>query len=192
MQTCAVVVCDMKNTTKITCTGVISALAVVLMLGTNIPVMLYTVPAIAGILFMIPAIELGAGWAFLCYGVTAVLSLILPTDREALVFYIAILGYYPILKMLIERMGKKIPEYVIKFALFNIAVIAAYEFTVRLLGVEAIDSQMLGAAVAKALFLAAANVAFLIYDICLTRMIALYFVKLRKHVRKALGMKGKY
>ena len=94
--------------------------------------------------------------------------------------------------MLIERMGKKIPEYVIKFALFNIAVIAAYEFTVRLLGVEAIDSQMLGAAVAKALFLAAANAAFLIYDICLTRMIALYFVKLRKHVRKALGMKGKY
>ena len=59
----------MKNTAKITCTGVISALAVVLMLGTNIPVMLYTVPAIAGILFMIPAIELGAGWAFLCYGV---------------------------------------------------------------------------------------------------------------------------
>ena len=94
--------------------------------------------------------------------------------------------------MLIERMGKKIPEYVIKFALFNIAVIAAYEFTVRLLGVEAIDSQMLGAAVAKALFLAAANAAFLIYDICLTRMTALYFVKLRKHVRKALGMKGKY
>ena len=47
----------MKNTVKITASGVISALAIVLMLGTNIPIMLYTVPALVGILFMIPAIE---------------------------------------------------------------------------------------------------------------------------------------
>lgn len=182
----------MKSTVKITCCGVVSALAVVLMLGTNIPIMLYTVPAVTGIFFMIPAIEIGTGWAFFCYGVTAVLSLILPTDREALVIFIAILGYYPILKMLIERIGKRVPQYVLKFAVFNITVVASYEFTVRLLGIEAIDSKIFGAAVAKALFLVAANVAFVIYDVCLTRITTLYFVKMRKHIRKALGMKGKY
>lgn len=181
----------MKNTVKTTACGVISALAVVLMLGTNIPIMLYTVPALVGMFFIIPAIEFGSKWAFLCYAITSVLSLILPCEREALVMFIGILGYYPILKMLIERIPNRPLGYVIKFVVFNAAVIASYYVIIHILGIDAFTSDRFSLIVTELLLLAAGNVAFWIYDFALTRIIRLYFIKLRKSVRKAFGIKEK-
>lgn len=189
---CVAVVCKMKNTVKITACGVISALAVVLMMGTNIPILLYTVPALVGIFFAVPAIEFGSKWAFLCYGITSVLGIILPTEREALVVFIAILGYYPIVKMQIERIGKRALECVIKFVLFNVSIFAAYFVIVKVLGISVTEGSNYGLAVTAGVLAAAGNVAFVIYDFALTRIIRAYFFKFRKTVRKALGIKGKF
>ncbi len=182
----------MKNTVKITCSGVISALAVVLMLTTNIPVTLYTVPCIAGILFMIPAIEFGTKWGFLCYGVTAVLSVILPTEREALIVFIGILGYYPILKMLIERIDKKPIELLIKFAVFNVSIIASYSVIIKILGYNVFQNEYAGWKVTAIALLVVGNAVFFVFDYAVTSLIRLYFFKLRKPIRKILGLKGKY
>ena len=182
----------MKNTIKITCCGVISALAVVFMLLTNIPVALYTVPCIAGILFMIPTIEFNSKWGFLCYGVTAVLSLILPTEREAMIVFIGILGYYPILKMLIERIGNRPLELLIKFAVFNVGIIASYWVVIKVLGYNVFANEYAGWKVTAIALLVLGNVVFMMFDYALTSLIRLYFVKLRKQVRKILGLKGKY
>lgn len=182
----------MKKTVKITACGIISALAVVLMMGTNIPILLYTVPALVGMFYIVPAIEFGTKWAFLCYAVTSVLGLILPTEREALVVFIGVLGYYPILKMPIERLGKRVAEYIIKFAIFNASLAASYFVIIKLLGIEAVKSGRLGFAATVSVLAVAANIAFAIYDLALTRIISAYFVKFRKSVRKALGIKGKY
>ena len=162
------------------------------MLATNIPVMLYAVPAVCGILFIIPAVEFGTKWAFLCYAVTSVLSVILPTEREAMVIFIGILGYYPILKMIIERMGRKIPEYIIKFAVFNAAIIASYAVIVELMGINAFENDLFGLRMTVILLLIAGNIVFLLFDFALTRILQLYFVKLRKTVRRILGLKGKH
>jgi hypothetical protein len=182
----------MKQTVKVALCGVISALAVVVMLGTNIPIMLYAVPALAGILYLVPAIEIGTGWGFLCYIVTAVLSLVLPTEAEALTVFIGILGYYPILKMLIERIGNRILELIIKFAVFNVTIVISYLVIIKIIGINPFSNETLGLTVTALILLAAGNVAFTIYDYAVTMIIKLYFVKLRKHVRKALGIKGRY
>lgn len=182
----------MKNTIKITCCGVISALGTVLMLLTNIPVTLYTVPCIAGILFMIPAIEFSTKWGFLCYGVTSVLSLILPTEREAMIIFIGVLGYYPILKMLIERIGKRPLELLLKFAVFNVGIIASYWVVIKILGYNVFANEYAGWRVTAIALLVLGNAVFFILDRAITSLIRLYFVKLRKPVRRILGLKGKY
>ena len=161
------------------------------MMATNIPVMLYTVPALTGMLFMIPAIEFGTKWAWLCYAVTSVLSLILPTEREALIVFIGILGYYPILKMLIERLPSRTIGYLLKFVAFNISIIACYFVIIKVIGVNVFANDTFGIKTTAALLLAAGNVVFLLYDFCLTRVIQYYFIKLRKNVRRALGIKGR-
>lgn len=162
------------------------------MLLTNIPITLYTVPCIAGILFMIPAIEFGTKWGFLCYGVTSVLSIILPTEREAMIVFIGVLGYYPILKMLIERIGKRPLEILIKFAVFNVGVVASYYVVIKILGYNVFANEYAGWKVTAVALLVLGNAFFLILDYAITNLIRLYFFKLRKPIRKILGLKGKY
>ena len=186
------VVCNMKNTVKLTACGVISALAVVLMLGTNIPIMLYTVPALTGILFMIPAIEFDSKWAFLCFGVTAVLSFILPTEREAFVMFVGLLGYYPILKMLIERLPSRALGFVLKFIAFNVSLAGCVLAITKILGLPFFENKYFDFSATAIIVAVVGNVVFLMYDLVLTRLIGMYFVKFRKTVRKTLGIKGKY
>ncbi len=181
----------MKNTVKITTCGVISALAVVLMLGTNIPVMLYTVPAAVGLLFIVPAFELNLKWAFLCYAATSVLSLVLPTEREALIMFIGLLGYYPILKILIERLRSRVLGTAVKLACFNLAVSGCFWVTFKVLGVNIFENGIFGKTASVIAVYVIANVAFAIFDFALTRIFGLYFIKLRKNIRKALGFKAK-
>ncbi len=182
----------MKNTVKITCCGVISALAVVVMLLTNVPIALYTVPCIAGILFMIPAIEFGTKWGVMCYFVTSVLSVILPTEREALVVFIGFLGYYPILKMVIERLGKRFLEKIIKFAVFNLSIVGSYAVIIKILGYNVFENEFAGAKVTAIALLLLGNAVFVVLDYAITQLIRLYFIKMRKPIRRILGIKGKY
>ena len=183
------VIYDMKSTVKITVCGVISALAVVLMLGTNIPIMLYTVPALTGLLFLVPAIELSPKWAFLCFGITAVLSVILPTEREALIMFVGLFGYYPTVKLLIERLKTRILGMLIKFSVFNVAVTGCFWVTFELLGVNIFQTEKLSLGAMIAVVYITGNLAFVIFDFALTRILNAYFLKWRKPVRKALGIK---
>ncbi len=180
----------MKSTVKITVCGVVSALAVVLMLGTNIPIMLYTVPALTGILFLIPAVELSPKWAFLCFGITAVLSFILPTEREAFIMFIGLLGFYPIVKLLIERLHSRALGTAIKLVAFNAAVSVCFWLTFELLGINIFKNEKLSIGIMLALVYLIGNAAFFIYDFALTRILNVYFIKWRKTVKKTLGIKS--
>lgn len=181
----------MKNTTKITVSGVISGLAVMLMLGTNIPIMLYTVPALTGILFLVPAVELSPKWGFLCFSITAILSVILPTEREALVMFIGLLGYYPTVKLLIERLQSRILGTIIKFITFNVAVTGCFFVTAKLLGLNIFQNERFSVTVMVIAVYVVGNIAFAIFDFALTRILNIYFIKFRKNIRKALGIKSK-
>ncbi len=141
---------------------------------------------------MIPAIEFNAKWAFLCFFVTAVLSFILPTEREAFVMFVGMLGYYPTLKMLIERLPSRTVGYVLKFIAFNLALAGCFFVIVKILGLPVFQNDRFGFWMTVGIVFAAGNIAFVIYDFTLTRLIGMYFVKFRKMVRKTLGIKGKF
>ena len=83
-------------------------------------------------------------------------------------------------------------EYIVKFALFNAMVIAAYTVIIKVLGINVFQNETFGFGVTAVIVLLLGNVAFLIVDYSLSLVVRMYFVKYRKTVRKILGIKGKY
>ena len=74
----------MKTSVKVSMGGVVAALSLVLMLLTSvIPFGTYAFPCFAGILLVLLVFNLGYGYAFTVYLITAVLSFVLVTDKEA-------------------------------------------------------------------------------------------------------------
>ena len=106
---------SLKRTGKVALCGVIAALATVVMLLSYFPYLTYAVPAVAGLLFVILAIEAGKKWAFASYLAACVLVFLM-AEQEAKLMFIAFFGYYPILKGLIESLRKKALEYVLNFS----------------------------------------------------------------------------
>ena len=174
----------MKQSSKTALGGIVSALSVVLMLMTAvIPFMSYALPLIAGALLILMVIEINKSWAFIVYAAVSLLAVFVVPDKEAAVFYVAFFGYYPIIKSTLEKHLPRVVEWIVKFAIFNFAVIAAYFFTVKVLGIPFDDIGEWGR-YGMLVLLAVANVTFLVYDIMLTKLVTLYLYKFRKSFKK--------
>ena len=178
-------VADMKNgvknsTFRVAFCGIIAALGLVLMLLTSlVPVGTHAFPCFAGIFIAAVVIEYGWKWGLGVYAVVAVLSLFLAGDKEAVLYFIALFGYYPILKAVFEKNIKnKIILYVLKFAVFNIAAIASFFAAAFLLSISPEEYTLFGVYMPLA-FLAFGNVFFLIYDFAVTVFVGQYVVRLR-------------
>lgn len=92
----------MKKTGKITFSSILAALASVFMITSFFPYLTYGIPALASLFIMVAVLEMGVKWGFAVYIVSAVLVCILPGDPEAKLIFISLLGYYPVLKALLE------------------------------------------------------------------------------------------
>ena len=57
----------MKKNTKIALCGITASLSVVLMLFSYFPYLTYAIPALTGLIIMIPVVETGKKWAFGAY-----------------------------------------------------------------------------------------------------------------------------
>lgn len=167
-----------SNARRIALNGILGALALIsLFLATVMPTSRLALYGLSSFFVSVAIIESGirAGWLF--YGSTALLGLIIVPDKLAVVPYIIFFGFYGMAKYYIEKLGRLIPEYIIKFAYFNAALAMAWllikqvfiaEITLKLpwfviiIGLEAV---------------------FLIYDLVYTMFIAYYRDKLRKILR---------
>lgn len=172
----------MKQSLKITVCAVSAALAAVVMMAANIPVFVYTIPALAGILLIMPAVEIGTGSALICFAVSAVLSLILPTEFEARMLFIGFFGYYPVIKPVLDRRLPTVIRYLVKFAVFNAAMIASYAIIIRVMGLGDFKNSHFGVLATGLMFLAAGNVVFFIYDVALTRVTSVYMYRLHPRI----------
>lgn len=167
----------MKPAVKVSLGGIVAALSLVLMLLCSvIPFGTFAFPTFAGILLVLIVFNLGYGWAFAVYAVTAVLSFLLVTDKEAALYYTAFLGFYPIVKGLVERIRSKTVQYLLKYALFNLCMIAAFYIGTAVLSVPKESFTLFGMYLPW-LFLIIGNVFFIIYDSCVTRLVTLYLLK---------------
>ncbi len=160
-------------------------MSITVMLTSYFPYLTYAIPAVAGLFMMVPLIECGVSWSIGAYISSAFIILIVG-EIESKILYVMLLGYYPILKSLIERIHKHVIEWVLKLICFNIAAVAFYLVaTSTVIGVSFDDFGEWGKYGAWA-FLALCNVVFVIYDIGVSRMATYYMITLHNKVRKII------
>lgn len=164
-----------KRTFRLAYCSVVAALAVVLMMATSlIPIGTYALPMVAGALLTAIVVEFNCKWALGVYLVVSVLSVFLAGDKEAAVLFIALFGYYPVIKNIFESKIKSKPlVIVLKLILFNIAAVASFFFMGFVLQIPAEEYTVFGFYVPY-LFLIFGNIIFLLYDRALTLFVVFY------------------
>lgn len=161
--------------------GMIAALSLVLMFfAVLFPFAQLVLPGAAGILLISAVYEMGEGWAFLIYVAVGILSMLLPTSKDAALYYIFFLGHYPVLKSYLERIKNKYLKWLVKIVIFNVCVGAALLISIKIFGMP--DDMFGYGYIATALIL---NFAFVVYDIAVSRLIVLYCTRLHKIIRKS-------
>ena len=169
-----------KGTMRIAVCGIVAALSLVFMMMTSlIPIGTYALPCLAGILISCIVVEYGYGWAIGVFCVTAVLSTLLAGDKEAVIYFIALFGYYPILKGAFEfKIKNKVIQYILKFAVFNAAAIGSFFAATWLLSIPSDEFTIFGFYVPW-IFLIAGNIFFLLYDYAISVFVTQYVRRLR-------------
>ena len=175
----------MKKSRKMALTGMLCALAVVLMmLGGVIPLATFCCPALAGLMLIPVFVECGEKLSWCAYAAIAALSLILCPDKEAALL-LAFIGYYPILRWRLDQLRSSLLRVVAKLGVFNLAVLAMYALSILVLQMDQIlrEYQEMGLALTIACLLVG-NVTLLLYDRLIAIMTALYVNRLRGRLMK--------
>lgn len=174
----------MKQSSKCAIGGIVSALSLVLMISVAIiPFLTYALPALAGVLIIFIVIEIDKKWALGVYSAVGILAFLLVHDKEVAMMYIAFFGYYPIIKALLESKMPAALGWIIKVLLFNVTMVAAYLVLIYVMGISIDEIDEYGK-MAVPMLLGAGTVAFVAYDIALTRIITLYMIKFRKYFKR--------
>lgn len=176
-----------RNSSKTALGGIVAALSVTMMFLTAvIPTLTYALPAAAGILLMIVVIEIDKRWALGVYAAVSILSVLVLPDKEAAMMYVFFFGHYPIVKALLEgKLQSRVLLWIFKFLIFNVSVVAAYMVIIYVFQLPLEDMEEFGKWGVWVL-LGLGNVVFLVYDIALSRLVALYMLKWHKAFRKIL------
>lgn len=176
----------MKHTTvgRLALCGVMSALALIILLLTAIPVTEISLAALAGIVGIPVTVEAGKKSGILHYMAVGVLAFLLVPSPEGKMLYIFFFGYYTVLKAAIEsRRWPRAAVWAVKIAVFNAAMIAAYYVLMTVFHLDA-DMFTVGGVSLPWVFLAAGNGVFVLYDWCLTRIVVLYLAKWQVRVQR--------
>jgi len=169
-----------SNSRKIALCGLMTALGVVFLMAGIIPLSTYCSPILAALALLPVLYEYGSRDALRVYVATGLLALLLAAELEVSLLYV-FLGYYPVLRPVLNALPGKIFPLLCKLAVFNAAVLTAYGLLIFLfrLGHVVVELQEASGAM-LALLLLLGNVTFLIYDVALGRLRILYFSKLRR------------
>jgi hypothetical protein len=134
-----------------------------------------TMVAIASMFVVVVMIEVGEPYPWLTWGVTSALSLILLPNKLPAILYFLFGGLYPIAKAAFERLHY-IVAWVLKLSYINTALLAVVTATkyIFYLNDSSIDFTVP--------FILLGNVALILYDIALSKIILLYLVKIRHHM----------
>ena len=175
----------MRNSSKMALGGMSAALSLALMLLTYlIPVLTYTSPAFAGAVLLVMVLEGDRRWAWITFVAVSLLSLLMLADKEAAVLYLIFFGYYPILLPTLEtRIHNTVARWIVKFIVFNAAIVATYFILIKLLGMPIDEMETFGKWIVWVM-LAGANVIFVLYDLLLRKLILAYTRSWRKKIDK--------
>ena len=164
----------MKNRTRaLARTGLSAALGLALLfLAGVLPTGRLAVVCVAGMLTAFVLISVGLPWSIGCFVATALLALLLPAQKGPGLLYAAFLGYYPIIRLLLERRRAAMLRLICKLAVFNAAFLLLLAFA------SAVMADTLPADWSVLLLVAAGNAGFLFYDLALSQVILFYLRRL--------------
>ena len=168
-----------KRTQLITTSALLISLSMVfLYLSTFFPTMQLCFVAAASLFVVAQVIESGlAGGTFVFVG-SCILGFIIVPDKTSVILYALFFGYYPIVKSFAERYDNVIVRWVIKLIVMNAALAVILIFFGEL--IFAMSEFEYGLWVFVALF----ELAFILFDIGVTRLIGFYMVRIHKKNRK--------
>lgn len=170
----------MKKSKTIALSAIFAALGTVLLFfGSASGVLDISCAAIASLLIVLAIIEIGGIYPFLIYAVTSLLSALILPDKFGAVVYILIIGWYPIAKRMIEKNLNKAIGWIVKLVIFNTALVLIFLTARFVLSENEFNTTwlMIGGA-------AISNLAFVMFDIALTRLVTLYLFKYRQRFRR--------
>ena len=162
-----------------------AALATAFMLLSFFPYLTYAIPAIAGLFIMTVVIEINNKWALLSYIVSAILVMIF-AEFESRFLYVCFFGYYPMVKALVEKIGKSFIEWIIKFAVFNASVLSVYLIFSKVFDSLALEDFGELGKYGAYILLVLGNVVFVLYDITISRAAMVYMKILHPKIKRLL------
>ena len=183
------------TTRRVATCGVFCALAVVMLgLGAVIEVLDVTASAAAALILLPVLLCYGKKYGWLAYAVTATLGVLLMPQSLAAWMYAGLTGFYPMVKMKLDRLPRLL-GWLIKLVLLTIVLVlylAVFYFI--MLGGEGsfADAFLVGfgetdgppvlayAVVGLSVF------TFVLYDLLIDRILVLYYIKWKKRVEKWL------
>ncbi len=168
-----------KEIKSIALCAIICALSVLfIVLGGIFDMLDITAAAIASAFVAFCAIEMGEKYPYLVFAVSAALSLILCPGRTSTLYYVFFLGYYPIIRVYLDRLSRWV-GILLKFIIFNVALLLMV-FLAK--SVFLADSTTYSVGIVIALFVFA-NVFFLVYDIAFNVISVSYKRYFRKRLK---------
>ena len=155
----------MKDVQKVTFGGMITALVTVMMLFEGFLSIggAYLVPGIAGIIILFMTYATGLKWGVYTYISSSAVSFMLCMDKEAVLCFVLLLGYYPMLRYVFEKIKNPILKIVVKLIFFNITAAVIFLTATFLLAVPLEKIEIFGISF-ESLFFFLANVTFVLYE----------------------------
>ena len=173
----------MRKTKKLTISAMAVALGIVFMaLGFFVEVLDLTVAALCSLIMVFMYIEIGSPYTFMTWLATTLLGFIFFQSSFVWITYGIVFGIFPIIKAYIEKAPKWL-WLILKLVYANVALALLALISEALFGVPLIivDNYILFALIWGVL-----NVAFILYDICITVCVRIYFSRFRKKFSKLL------
>lgn len=164
---------------KVAYPAIFGALSLILVYAGSIaPSGNWGIVAVAGLFPAAAVISVSLKAGALCWAGVSILALLMIPDKFCALMYAVLFGLYPIAKAGIERIGRKVPEYLLKLLFFNAAFTVLY-LTMK---VAVLDSLPSALSVVWVIYLVG-NVVFLAYDFGFSKLISLYIARIGRMVR---------
>jgi len=159
---------------KVAYPAILGALSLVLIyVGSVVPSGSWGIVAVAGLFPAAAVISVSLKAGAICWAGASILALLLIPDKFCALMYAILFGLYPIIKALIERIRRKVPEYLLKLAFFNV-VFSVLFLTMKTAVLGSLPTAL---SVVWVLYLVG-NVVFLIYDFGFSKLISLYIARI--------------
>lgn len=170
-----------NNTFNLVFCSIISVMALAgLYLSCILPTLSLVAFAVGIYMLCVAVAECGPRWGAVTSLATGFLGFIFLPDKLILFPYVMFFGYYPILKLYIEKINKILLERVIKSAAFTVAMLAVY-FVMKSLNINIINGETAAVVIIMAVLL---EICFILYDDVCTKFISLYLTKISSRIRK--------